>query len=421
MYCTECGHGIDGTLKFCPECGTKIGDKTFKVAPAELIKSLINKHFSLIAGYGSAPDDRIIVHSAIVNLFNDFSMQMFGSDCFENFNKSTGDADCDFPVEFTDEYIEIVVEILIQSDEINDLLKPMVAKYLFWFVYFTFSDLRINPAIAHKIQLLTLDDKLSDSNLNWFYNSEVFGFIKDFYKTIFPGGKDEFLSAMQSIVSSVKPGPIDTIPGYSVYFDSNKDRKIEWENLYTIYNAAYISLSIKSVLETQDWLKEYKPYFETNLITLLDQEFVALIQCQESVIGNKSPISGKDQILFFSTQGICEVYTKEKHRRYSQPLFFPLSEVGEISIGTEEHQSFGGFSSSVSTFMVLTIFTTDNKIYTKHIYLGDSEAELNASRPLMMERLGNISKYFTIVEGDVVQSSSGFSISPSIGFWQGID
>jgi hypothetical protein len=71
--------------------------------------------------------------------------------------------------------------------------------------------------------------------------------------------------------------------------------------------------------------------------------------------------------------------------------------------------------------MVLTIFTADNKIYTKHVYLGDSESELNASRPLMMERLRNISKYFRIVEGDVIQSSSGFSVSPSIGFWQGID
>jgi len=420
MYCTECGHGIDGTLKFCPECGTKIGDKTFKVAPVELIQSLITKHFSVIAGYGSAPDDRVIVHSAIVNLFNDFSRQMFGSDCFENFDKSTGDADCDFPIEFTDEHIELVVEALIQSDELNDLIKPIVAGFLFWFVYFTFSDLRINPTIAHKIKLLTLDDKLSDSNLRWFSNTEVFGFIKDFYKNIFPGGKNEFLSAMQSIVSSVKPGPLGTIPGHSG-FDNNKDRKTEWENLYTIYNSADISLSIKSVLETQNWLEEYKLYFESNFTTFLDQEFVALIQCQESVIGNKSPISGKDQILFFSTQGICEVYAKKKHRRNSQPLFYTLSEVAEISIGTEEHESFSGFSSSVSTFMVFTIFTTSNKIYTKHIYLGDTESKLNASRPQMMERLQNISKFFTIVEGDVIQSSSGFSISPAIGFWQGID
>jgi hypothetical protein len=348
-------------------------------------------------------------------------MQMFGSDCFMNFNRSTGDADCDFPVEFTDEYIELVLEILIQSDEINDLLKPIVAKYLFWFVYFTFSDLRIKPTIAHKIKLLTLEDKLSDSNLSWFNNSEVFGFTKDFYKNIFAEGKDEFLSAMYSIVSSVKPGPIDTIPGYSANFDSNKDRKTEWENLYTIYNSSFVPLSIESVLNEYDWLKEYKPYFETNLITFLNQEFVALIQCQESVIGNKSPISGKDQILFFSTKGICEVYAKEKHRRNSQPLFYALSEVSEVSVGTEEHESFSGFSSSVSTFMVLTIFTADNKIYTKHVYLGDSESELNASRPLMMERLRNISKYFRIVEGDVIQSSSGFSVSPSIGFWQGID
>ena len=421
MYCTECGHGIDSTLKFCPECGTKIGDKTLKVAPAELIETLIDKHFSLIAGYGSAPDDRIIVHSAIIKFFNDFSMQMFGSDCFVNFDKSNGDADCDFPVEFTDEYIEIVLENLIQSDKINGLIKPILAKYLFWFIYFTFSDLRINPIIAHKIKLLALEDKLSDSNLSWFYNSEVFGFTKEFYKNIFPSGKDEFLSAMHSIVSSVKPGSIDTIPGYSASFNSNKDRKTEWGNLYDIYNSSFIPLSIQSVLEQQEWLNEYKPYFESNFATFLDQEFVALIQCQESVIGNKSPISGKDQILFFSTQGICEVYAKEKHRRNSQPLFYTLSEVAEISIGTEEHESFSGFSSSVSTFMVFTIFTTGNKIYTKHIYLGDTEPELNASRPQMMERLQNISKFFTIVEGDVIQSSSGFSISPSIGFWQGID
>lgn len=421
MFCIECGHEIDGKPKFCPECGTSIGSKTPKAVPSELIDSLIGKHFALIAGYGNSPDDRFIVHNAIVNLFNDFSMQMYGTDCFVNFKEVTGDVDCNFSVDFTDEAIELIIELLIQSDKVVPLLKPIVTKFLFWFVYFGLSEVKINCIIAHKIHLTTLEDRLSDSNLGWYGVSPVSEIIINFYKNVLPESKDDFLAAMQSVVSTVESGSIDLIPGLKPLFDSNADRKATWEYIFSLYTEAFTALSVNSILEMTDWLKEYVPYFESKLAAFLDQEFVALIQCQESVIGNKSPISGKDQILFFSNQGICEIYTKEKHRRGSQPIFYPLSEIHEISIGTEDHESYGGFTSSVSTFMVLTIFTVSHKIYTKHIYMGGNEAELNSARPEMMKKIAEISKLYTIVEGDVIQSSSGFSVSPSIGIWHPID
>ena len=421
MFCIECGHEIDGKPKFCPECGTNIGSKTPKAVPSELIESLIGKHFALIAGYGNSPDDRFIVHNAIVNLFNDFSMQMYGTDCFVNFKEVTGDVDCNFSVDFTDEAIELIIELLIQSDKVVPLLKPIVTKFLFWFVYFGLSEVKINSIIAHKIHLTTLEDRLSDSNLGWYGVSPVSEIIINFYKNVLPESKDDFLAAMQSVVSTVESGSIDLIPGLKPLFDSNADRKATWEYIFSLYTEAFTALSVNSILEMTDWLKEYVPYFASKLAAFLDQEFVALIQCQESVIGNKSPISGKDQILFFSNQGICEIYTKEKHRRGSQPIFYPLSEIHEISIGTEDHESYGGFTSSVSTFMVLTIFTVSHKIYTKHIYMGGNEAELNSARPEMMKKIAEISKLYTIVEGDVIQSSSGFSVSPSIGIWHPID
>jgi hypothetical protein len=387
MFCIECGHEIDGKPKFCPECGTNIGSKTPKAVPSELIESLIGKHFALIAGYGNSPDDRFIVHNAIVNLFNDFSMQMYGTDCFVNFKEVTGDVDCNFSVDFTDEAIELIIELLIQSDKVVPLLKPIVTKFLFWFVYFGLSEVKINCIIAHKIHLTTLEDRLSDSNLGWYGVSPVSEIIINFYKNVLPESKDDFLAAMQSVVSTVESGSIDLIPGLKPLFDSNADRKATWEYVFSLYTEAFTALSVNSILEMTDWLKEYVPYFESKLAAFLDQEFVALIQCQESVIGNKSPISGKDQILFFSNQGICEIYTKEKHRRGSQPIFYPLSEIHEISIGTEDHESYGGFTSSVSTFMVLTIFTVSHKIYTKHIYMGGNEAELNSARPEMMKKI----------------------------------
>jgi hypothetical protein len=53
--------------------------------------------------------------------------------------------------------------------------------------------------------------------------------------------------------------------------------------------------------------------------------------------------------------------------------------------------------------------------------MGGNEAELNSARPEMMKKIAEISKFYKIVEGDVIQSSSGFSISPSIGIWHPID
>ena len=146
-----------------------------------------------------------------------------------------------------------------------------------------------------------------------------------------------------------------------------------------------------------------------------------MIQCQEMVTGNKSPISGKEKILFFSDQGVCEIYTKEKHRRGASPRLFQRDTVSEISIGTEVHESHGGFTSSVSTFMVITIHTTNYEVHTKYMHLGDNEQELNSSRPGIMKELEQIARFYSLVEGDVAQSSSGYTLTPSIGFWHSLD
>jgi hypothetical protein len=71
--------------------------------------------------------------------------------------------------------------------------------------------------------------------------------------------------------------------------------------------------------------------------------------------------------------------------------------------------------------MVITIHTTNYEVHTKYMHLGDNEQELNSSRPGIMRKLEQIAKFYSLVEGDVAQSSSGYTLTPSIGFWQSLD
>jgi hypothetical protein len=420
MFCSECGSGLENQPKFCPNCGAAIGVKAPELDVKKLTTELVDTHLGLLGGYGSVASDRSIIEEAITNLFNEIHKVTEGENLF-TFDPVTRACSSDTTDEFAESIAPQVIDIVLTSAKVQEYIRPCISSFMNWFVYSI--DIPIHATTKHIMFLNNLKDTLSDANLTFFGFTSNAEIVKNFYLDEYPEGKNEFFSLLTSIADQSKSGEIEVLPGNQPWFAPGTDRKEQWDNVKTHFEQSFfpVKTTVKEILGSNSWLDEHLVYLQTSMPSFLAEEFVALIQCQEMVTGNKSPISGKEKILLFSDQGICEIYTKEKHRRGTSPHLFQREIVSEISIGTETHESHGGFTSSASTFMVITIHTTNYEVHTKYMHLGDNEQELNSSRPGIMRKLEQIAKFYSLVEGDVAQSSSGYTLTPSIGFWQSLD
>lgn len=420
MFCSDCGNALESNPKFCQNCGAPTGASKPEIDIQEFTKGLVDTHLGLLGGYGSAASDRAIIEEAITNLFNEIHKATVGENLF-TFDSATRACSSDTTDEFAESIAPQVIDIILTSAKVQDSIRPCISTFMNWFVYSI--DIPIQSSTKHIMFLNNLRDSLSDANLTFFGFTSNIEVVKTFYLDEYPQGQDEFFSLLTMIADQSKSGEIEVLPGNQPWFATGTDRRELWGNVKTHFEQSFfpVKLTVREILESNSWLGEHLIYLQTSSPSFLSEEFVALIQCQEMVTGNKSPISGKEKILFFSDQGVCEIYTKEKHRRGTSPRLFQRDTVSEISIGTEVHESHGGFTSSVSTFMVITIHTTNYEVHTKYMHLGNNEQELNSSRPGIMKKLEQIARYYSLVEGDVAQSSSGYTLTPSIGFWHSLD
>jgi len=254
----------------------------------------------------------------------------------------------------------------------------------------------------------SLDFLENDFNLTSFGGQETANYITEFYLNTLPSGKDEFLSKISSLVVSSDSDEID-------FYGTKIDRKSAWDNLLNYYkNAFYPKITpLKEVLESNDWLNELLAFFQDKNPLALEEEFVALIQCSDGR-------EGKPQIMFFTTKSIHIVYEKSKDRRYSSVETYTRSEIAEVSVGVDVHESYGVVVLT-TIYWVFAIYTTGHQSYTKYVYMGRNDKDLNQSRPSLVAKIEKIGHYYPLVQGDSVESASGLRVTPSIGFWRPLD
>jgi hypothetical protein len=425
MFCIACGNQLPLNAKFCSGCGSPIDETVETKSQGVNVDDLITSHLGLLGSYGNSSSDREIIEQALINLIDEISTRTTNEKCFEKFDPKTRAYDVWMTDQFADVSFPVIVERLLAQDLVPANILPIVCTFLQGLI--PLLNIPIENETLHELNLSALNDGLSDMNLNMISSSDSHMYF-NFYRNLFPKGRNDFIAEIEKLVNSTKPGIVEIPSGWTSAPHAGEDRKIEWEKKLVWFKSqmfpnevAVNKVKLVEVLKSNDWLNEYEDYIKSQAPQILEHDFITLIQCKESVIGNRSPDSGKDEILFFTEQGICKLYEKQKHRVNSNMKFFNRSEIRSISVGTEIHEAHGGFVSNVSTFIVLTIFTSNHQIYTKHIYLGKNEAELNATRPGLMAKLREVSAFYDLEEGDVVESSSGFTITPSIGFWHSLD
>jgi hypothetical protein len=418
----ECGKAISGSPKFCSECGTQVVGFKLSDQPhvpiAEInITELISKHFELLGGYGTSPEDRFLIEKAAWDLLDDFTFRVDGSHVV-----------VDNSITITNTLAEVVpffLRSLVDSKSVPESVMPIISTFILKEIIK--HDFKVNARDFHKLIQNSLKDHLSDANLYVFGITFYIERVRFFYKELFPEGIGEFLQNLLRNMENSNPGKIEYLSNWMVIenlFDGG-DRKQEWRSIYLLNNEKFYpkTETVKHVLESESWLNKYKPHLEENYLShMLEEQWLGLIQCRESAGENKSPNDGAEKLIFFTSNGVCEIFkdTTFMSKARSKPDYIKRQNVARITVGTKIHETHAGFGSSAATWMTLTIETTGHRINTKYIYLGDSEKQMNENRPKIMANLDSISKQYCLEAGSTVQSSSGFTITPSIGFWHSI-
>ena len=91
--------------------------------------------------------------------------------------------------------------------------------------------------------------------------------------------------------------------------------------------------------------------------------------------------------------------------------------IAQISVGSEDHVEYQGITSSQSFYWTLTFETTNFQTFTRYLYLGKNEREMNQNRPALGQQLQKLGQYFDLVEGDSYTSSGGYTTSFGFGWW----
>jgi hypothetical protein len=91
--------------------------------------------------------------------------------------------------------------------------------------------------------------------------------------------------------------------------------------------------------------------------------------------------------------------------------------VSVISVGTEFHTEYQGVSSRSETYWTLTFETTDYTQFTRWLYLGKNEKEMNQNRPELARVLDGLQNFFDLEQGESFESSGGYTTSYGVGWW----
>ena len=93
------------------------------------------------------------------------------------------------------------------------------------------------------------------------------------------------------------------------------------------------------------------------------------------------------------------------------------SSVSQVSVGSEFHTEYQGITSTDLTYWTLTFETTDFQQFTRYLYLGGNEREMNQNRPILGKNIQKLGEFFQLVQGDSFTSTGGYKTTFGYGWW----
>ena len=165
-----------------------------------------------------------------------------------------------------------------------------------------------------------------------------------------------------------------------------------------------------TVAEVYDQIPEMLDYLKARSPEFLNATFLFDFVCQVGIAGAIEVVVVTDSLIAF-------VPEKKFGRKAGQLNFVPTNSITSVSVGTDFHTDYQGFTSSSKTYWTLTFSTNQYQEFTRWLYLGSKEAEMNQNRPELGRIIENLGEHFEIVQGDSFATSSGYTTSVGYGFW----
>ena len=156
--------------------------------------------------------------------------------------------------------------------------------------------------------------------------------------------------------------------------------------------------------EVVDYLRQTAP-------AVLEEKYLLNFFSQTATVGAKT-----DEIIVTDNHIL---FVPEKKSGWGAGEFgcIPINQISSVAVGSEVHTEYQGISSKTMNFWTLTFVTTQYTQFTRWLYLGKNEAEMNKNRPIHGKTLDRLSEFVTLTQGDSFQSSGGYTTSFGVGFW----
>jgi hypothetical protein len=128
-------------------------------------------------------------------------------------------------------------------------------------------------------------------------------------------------------------------------------------------------------------------------------------------------VTGKSEEVIVSDGYVAFIPEKLSGWNAGQMQLIRRESVVAISVGSEYHTEFQGITSTSASYWTLTFETSHYEQFTRWLYLGKNEKEMNQYRPQLGRIMDSLGNFFDLEEGDSFQTSGGYQTSFGYGFW----
>ena len=155
-----------------------------------------------------------------------------------------------------------------------------------------------------------------------------------------------------------------------------------------------------------------------DILNLLQSKYPSVLKATfiSKIVDTFTKVTGgQKQEILFTDHGIIFMTRERRGGVTGESQFIPVGKITNLEVGSETHTEHAGFTSTTADYWILTVNTTDYESYSRWLYLGANESEINVNRPFIMRALGPASQFYQIDEGDSWQTSGGFQTSFGFG------
>jgi hypothetical protein len=128
-------------------------------------------------------------------------------------------------------------------------------------------------------------------------------------------------------------------------------------------------------------------------------------------------ILGAEEEVLVTDNHVAFLSAKKKGWTVGPGVTLRRNDIAQISVGSEDHVEYKGITSSQSFYWTLTFETNNFQTFTRYLYVGKDEKEMNQNRPALGSLLQKLGQHFDLVEGDSYSSSGGYTTSVGFGWW----